>query len=206
MFLFFCFSCTRSMIIRNARNFSMNYFHSCKREVSVSQKISLFAVQADPAYFAFNFPQKFDSIIILVTPCNEATPIRQSSIWNWAKPLSTIPKGTNNFKCSIIQQKYLHIDVEFFEACSFTKKSKSEKELWRLMKFPWFWVINRFHVNDPEVFGGSWVRMLSHLRIAFDILIALSLWQTEKIPSFQRLHIFTFHLVGTPFDTKIGSV
>ena len=51
MFLFFCFSCTRSMIIRNARNFSMNYFHSCKREVSAHKKSHSLLSASRPSLF-----------------------------------------------------------------------------------------------------------------------------------------------------------
>ena len=62
------------------KEFLDELFSLMQKRGKCSQKISLFTLLADPAYFAFNFPWKFDSIIILVT-CNEATPIiRQSSI------------------------------------------------------------------------------------------------------------------------------
>ena len=114
MFLFFCFSCTRSMIIRNARNFSMNYFHSCKREVSAHKKShSLLCKQTQPILHLIS---PGNSIVLLFwLRAMRQRPLSSRAVFEIGRNhFQQSLKETNNFKYSIIQQKYLHIDAESF--------------------------------------------------------------------------------------------
>ena len=105
------------------KEFLDELFSLMQKRGKCSQKISLFALceQTQPILHLIS---PGNSIVLLFwLRAMRQRPLSGRAVFEIGRNhFQQSLKETNNFKCSIIQQKYLHIDAEsFFEVCSFTK-------------------------------------------------------------------------------------